>query len=547
MKQDRTYSLFFVIGFLFIIFTIPIWQAVVDYKKDRAIRALGIVVDATVTPFKRALRLHSLGLKVSEYRDTLKAEIETVGPEHFNQERISRIVDDDLQIINDMRNRARTINRHVVLDSTDHEFFIFDSLLKCLEAIQKNADAGQEAFFSGKEPIVRMNQIVSELVHRYPRPNIFDAPALCVKTSQYIFWNDRYIRPFEKELDDNSIFASIVRPLMLHVRYVAFGDLGDKGIPGRKNWMFYTPDVEYLIKPSILDKRSIPLDHNNKPLFIGPIEAICRFQRQLANRGVGLLVVIVPGKPSIYPDLLSKRINPKGPPASIHSLEMIKELRRKGVEAVDLFSAFADERNRDSIAGDSMYLRTDTHWKGRGARLAALVVAQRIKQYPWYTPGTAEYGLDSVVIDRTGDIAVMCGLSLTGKLNSPAPFPPEQTRCYQVYRVLRDSIGNETQRVLYKDDFRSSSILVLGDSFSRIYQTDDPRGAGWIAHLALELSQPVASIVNDGGASTLVRESLKRRQNLLKGKKLVVWEIVERDFRFGAEGWKNVAMEGDCQ
>ena len=108
---------------------------------------------------------------------------------------------------------------------------------------------------------------------------------------------------------------------------------------------------------------------------------------------------------------------------------------------------------------------------------------------------------------------------------------------------MRDSLGSETGRVPYKDDFHSSQILLLGDSFSRIFQTDEPRCAGWIAHIAYELSQPIASIVNDGGASTLVRQSLAHRANLLKGKKLVVWEIVERDFRFGSEGWKDVPLQ----
>ena len=55
----------------------------------------------------------------------------------------------------------------------------------------------------------------------------------------------------------------------------------------------------------------------------------------------------------------------------------------------------------------------------------------------------------------------------------------------------------------------------------------------------------VASMVNDGGASTLARRSLARRANLLTGKKLVVWEIVERDFRFGEDGWKDVALGGE--
>ena len=87
-----------------------------------------------------------------------------------------------------------------------------------------------------------------------------------------------------------------------------------------------------------------------------------------------------------------------------------------------------------------------------------------------------------------------------------------------------------------------AEILVLGDSFLRIYEQDEPQSAGLLAHLAYELRQPVASIVNDGGASTLVRQELFRRRRLLTKKKLVIWEFVERDIRFGAEGWQSVPL-----
>jgi len=81
-----------------------------------------------------------------------------------------------------------------------------------------------------------------------------------------------------------------------------------------------------------------------------------------------------------------------------------------------------------------------------------------------------------------------------------------------------------------------------GDSFLRIYEQDEPTAAGFIAHLARELKQPLASIINDGGASTLVRQELYRRRNLLKNKRLVIWEFVERDIRYGTEGWQVIPL-----
>jgi hypothetical protein len=52
----------------------------------------------------------------------------------------------------------------------------------------------------------------------------------------------------------------------------------------------------------------------------------------------------------------------------------------------------------------------------------------------------------------------------------------------------------------------------------------------------------VTSIVNNGGASTLVRQELSRKPQLLVNKKVVVWEFVERDIRFGTEGWQIVPL-----
>ena len=49
--------------------------------------------------------------------------------------------------------------------------------------------------------------------------------------------------------------------------------------------------------------------------------------------------------------------------------------------------------------------------------------------------------------------------------------------------------------------------------------------------------------MNDGGASTLVRQELARRPQLLAGKTLVIWEFVERDIGYGTEGWQVLPAE----
>ena len=73
--------------------------------------------------------------------------------------------------------------------------------------------------------------------------------------------------------------------------------------------------------------------------------------------------------------------------------------------------------------------------------------------------------------------------------------------------------------------------------------------AGLIANLAFELHAPLSSVVNDGGASTLVRQELARNLEILKGKRLVIWAFAERDLRFGMKpssvGGQAAAKGGD--
>src|SRR5438876_402516 len=146
----------------------------------------------------------------------------------------------------------------------------------------------------------------------------------------------------------------------------------------------------------------------------------------------------------------------------------------------------------------------------------------------WLTRGPVSYNCLPRPVQRVGDIARM--------LRSPEiekRIAPETAACTQI-------MGRDPG-ALYTDD-PASDVLVLGDSFLRIYQQDEPGSAGFVAHLARALGRPLARIVNDGGASTLVRQALFRRPHLLAHAKVLVWEFVERDLRLGTEGWQIVPL-----
>jgi hypothetical protein len=330
------------------------------------------------------------------------------------------------------------------------------------------------------------------------------------------------LRAFEKDLENASVYATALRPWIQSVVFLTLRDPGGKALLGRDGWLFYTPDLQYLLEPNSQSVKG-PED---------PVSVIVRFRAQLDRRGIHLLVLPMPGKPSVYPDKLTSRMAWQDRDFVSPTQKLISRLRTAGVEAVDLFETFLLLRRQGLLdAAEPYYLAQDTHWSGTAVRIAAQVVTRRLLELGWVQTGSTDYEVKPVDLRRQGDIIRMVDVP-----SLEWSFPAEKVHCFQVFE--------KGSGKLYKDDVRSA-VLLLGDSFFRIYETDEPDSAGFIAHLARELRAPLSSVVNDGGASTLVRQQLSRRPSLLRGKKLVIWEFVERDIRFGTDGWKYVALPGD--
>jgi len=332
------------------------------------------------------------------------------------------------------------------------------------------------------------------------------------------------LRVFEKEIEETCWFSQKLRPCMQYLRFIVLKDTGDKAIMGRDGWLFYKPTVQYLTQRWPEPNGS---GHNESDCF----SAILSFRDQLKERGIQLLVVPVPNKASIYPQKLVSGTSRTKQPVNPYTLEIISKLEKAGVEVVNLFEVFSQTSDIEHL--ESMYyLPQDTHWSPHGMRTAAKAAARRIVDLGWAGKGVVKYDLKPVKIERHGDVLQMIQVPQIKRC-----FTPQQVHCTQI-------IDADDGR-LYEDE-PDSEILVLGDSFLRIYEQDEPGSAGFIAHLARELGLPLASIVNDGGASTLVRQQLSRRPGLLYNKKLVIWEFVERDIRFGTEGWQQIPLPGEA-
>jgi hypothetical protein len=498
-----------------------------------------------------------------------------------------------VSLLSDLEAAVLSVNTYAELDTAEARY----KSLKLADTLISKLEDEPESFPQADSCI---KALVADLGHVSLWRAFLDV-------KHYGVWTSRYLRAFENKIDDESAIVLSLRPKYQLAVWNLFSDPGEKVVLGAAGdcigagcgrdtaaasdrWLFYRQDVEFLVQPSPLDVRSAKLDN--------PVKAIERFRDQLKAKGVELLVVVTPGKPSIYPERLTGGDSDASRDAAAagnvadhansiglqsHGKKILDSLTRAGFNTVDLYTPLLAAKSRDSEEGP-LYLNDDTHWTPRGAELAAAEIAAavnrlesegKIKLKKLQKHADDSYPLSFVtkdsLADRMGDVGEMSGLNkfgvfkvqqVTGHVVSQQNIKerteklPVDSTCVEVAKSTckkndscftaqsalceRDTVLYDTTVTPFKDDFRKSEILILGDSFSRIYQTDSPVNAGWIAHFAKNMNRPVASIVSDGGASTLVREKLARKASVLKGKKLLIWEFVERDLRFGAEGWKNV-------
>ncbi len=329
----------------------------------------------------------------------------------------------------------------------------------------------------------------------------------------------QHLRDFEHSLEAANWAAHASRPWVQFAQFEWLGYGGEKALLGRDGWFFYKPGLQDMLANA---NASWPRRTND------PVAAMVHFRDQLAALGIQLLILPVPNKESVYPDRLAARTGQSRSLLAPRTREVLRQLRTAGVEVVDLFDAFSQARCAGSDSCAPLYLAQDTHWSPAGVALAAKAVSRRLEALGWVEPGWVDYCDKPAPVKRVGDIVRMLRVPLIERR-----IQPEDVPCMQIVQ------GNSGE--LYKDA-ADAQVLVIGDSFLRIYQQDPPTAAGFVAHLARELRQPLMALVNDGGGATLVRQELRARPVFLKNKKVVLWEFVERDLGLGTEGWKRVSL-----
>ena len=286
---------------------------------------------------------------------------------------------------------------------------------------------------------------------------------------------------------------------------------------GKDGFLFYRNSMDYVVGGDLQKQKK------NK----NPYPVIVEFRDFLKEQGVDFLVVPVPTKVEIFPDkLLSKKLPvDKLPVLNPYGRKMLLELTQAGVEVVDLLPAFLEARAGRQPGDEPVYQPQDTHWTDRGLRLAAKIIAERIKEYPWYadlSKSAVDFAVEKVTFKLRGDLVSRLA-------------PKEQPKYQPDTRV-----GHKVKLpdgTLYQDDLESPVVL-LGDSFTGVFQRTSCRNAGVSAHIAKEIRYPLDLVMSYGGGPGVRKVLLRRGVDDLKKRRLVIWMFTARDMYNYWEDWE---------
>jgi hypothetical protein len=290
-----------------------------------------------------------------------------------------------------------------------------------------------------------------------------------------------------------------------------------KAFAGADGFLFFRNSLDFVVGG----------DLEQQPKGKNPLPVILAFKNELEKLGVDFLFVPVPTKVEVFPDKLEpKQKALAGQIVNPYARKFMLSLATSGVEVVDLLSPFLAARQSGDAPGlEPLFQHQDTHWTDRGLRLTAELLAARIKKYGWYpelSRHSRAFSSRDAEFTRFGDLH--------------ARLPEAQKRSYRPETLKAQQVVG-ADGALYEDD-PDSPIVLLGDSFTGVYELTDAEHAGVSAHIAKSIGYPLDLVMSYGGGPNVRNKLMRRGAAALAKKKLVIWLLTSRDLYNYWEDWE---------
>jgi hypothetical protein len=288
------------------------------------------------------------------------------------------------------------------------------------------------------------------------------------------------------------------------------------GFKGKDGWLFFRREIDYLNGGDLVNQ---PTDKN-------PLVVLKEFKSFLDKYNISLLFCVIPNKSDIYFERLP--VDAPVEPAAIinpYGRKFLADLQKKGIEILDLLPDFLAAKRDDQKNREALYQKHDTHWTLRGLQIVTRRIADRIKQYPWYgelAKGAIRYTLKNTSCLRLGDIVER--------------LPEKDRAAYPADSLAAQQVVNPDGS-LYKASNPDAPIMLIGDSFTGVFELVDCKSAGVGAHIAAAIGIPVDIITSWGGGPLVRDKMLRARKKDLTKKRLVVYMMVARDLYNYSQNW----------
>lgn len=312
------------------------------------------------------------------------------------------------------------------------------------------------------------------------------------------------------------------------------------GFVGENDWLFFRRSLEY----------TTAKDYTQQDDAHNPIPHILAFKNWLEENEINFLLVPIPPKTEVYSEYLpgadkstaTQIINP-------WYRKFIQDAQDEGIEVIDLLPEMlaakgdvsgtegtATEINSETVKSgieaanltteEKLYQKDDTHWTNRGIQIAATKIANRIKQYSWYSElgaDTTKFTTEKVKFNRRGDIVERLPSDIQNN------YAAVELEGVKVFREGKANKGN-----------KNDPVALMGDSFTGVYELVDCKNAGIGSHIAAKTGLGVDIITSWGGGPNVRSKAYRARSKHLAPKRLFVYMMAARDFYNYSQGWKNL-------
>jgi len=288
-------------------------------------------------------------------------------------------------------------------------------------------------------------------------------------------------------------FSSQAATLQREAGWLALGDLGDRVRPGCPGWLF------------LADELQVHPDGESNAL--ARVRSVVQTQQALAQRGVQLLVAVVPDKSRIAAAQACGVHRPAEFEGRI--TRWLERLEQQGVRVLDLSGPLA-------ALGSDAYLRSDSHWSEAGAGAAAAAIAEQVRRTGVELLPERRYSVS--VQDpkaRDGDLVKLAGVQGLPQAWQPA------TDIISTHRYTPIAEQADDADALF-GDAGTPTLALLGTSFSRT--------SAFAHQLARDLGVEIGNFARDGakfGGSA--QAYFKSSAWTDTPPRLIIWEVNERD------------------